>query len=401
MSADNSRSGPDGPRTTYRADALFGLGVVALCALLVSALAWTRPAASASPLGYQQVGQLTYSAQTPVASVYGGTAVATGQPVYTNAVSDLTVDYTYRLSSSSRSTISGSEQLVASIDNGQGVVRSFDLQAPAPFHADGFVTSATLHLSDLQSAASSFEQMATVDGAAAYVVSIAPNVTVDGRLAGEDLRAAFNQVAQFDFRPASSTSAGVFSPVRPAGRPGSASSGSESAAASTQTPAPMTSTAKGTVPRPGGSPNTLLFGLSVLDARVVAPIVLVGALCVLYLFGRRVVRDLTARDERRRISARHGAALVEVDVLPSAPSSTVEVATFDGLLRVGRRLGCPLLHQGGGRATVYAVVDGTTLYRYVAKGDRPAEMPMVTFDPGPRSAMSGREANTDLVHHRG
>jgi hypothetical protein len=234
--------------------------------------------------------------------------------------------------------------------------------------------------------------MASVDGAAAYVVSIAPHVRVDGRLGGEDLRAAFDQVTQFDYRPASSTSVGILTTVRPAGRPGST-------ALSANGNAPITATARGSVPRPGGSPSTLL-GLSVVQARVGAPIVLAGALLVLYLLGRGVVRDLTARDERRRISARHGAALVEVDALPCAPTSTVEVASFDGLARVGRRLGCPLLHQAG-KASVYAVVDGATLYRYVVKEHAAAEMPLVTFEPNRETEPRGCGENAHLVHGRG
>lgn len=393
MPASHSKSPNAAPGANNRFDALLAVGAIAICALVVTALAWTRPAMAPSHIDYRQVGHLTYSAPTSATSVYGGSSVATGQPVYTNAVKDVTVTYAYSFGSSSPSKISGTEHLVATIDNGQGVVRSFVLQPAAGFAGDSFSASGTLHLSDLQGAAAAFEQMATVDGAAAYVVSITPDVALKGSLGGAAIRTGFSEPVQFDYRPASSTSVGVFSPIHSTGGPRAASSnstGSSSAPASTASSDPLTATAQGVVPRPGGSPATL-FGLSVRNARIAGPTILVGALLALFLLGRRPIRDLTTGDEGRRISARHGAAMVEVDALPSAPNSTVELSSFEGVLKVARRLGCPILHLGG-PGSVYAVVDGVTVYRYVVDGGARS----APFVPAPTMP----EANGHLVHHR-
>jgi hypothetical protein len=319
----------------------------------------------------------------------------TGQPVYSNSVSDLTVAYAYGLRSAQRAAVSGTEQLVATIDNGQGVVRSFALQPPTPFRGDGFRTAGVLHLSDLQSAASAFEQMASVDGSATYVVTIAPDVTVRGHIAGQVLGASFDHPAQFNYRPATTIAAGVLSPIHSAGRPGTSSGGAASVPSAAGT-GPITATANGSVTAPGGRPARLFLGLSVQQARIAAPILLAGALLGVYLVGRRLLREITARDERRRISARHGGAMVDVDALPPALTSTVEVSSFEGLLKVARRLGSPLLHQSG-KTSIYAVVDGATVYRYVVGRDRGVGRPLVEFDP---HGMSRHTANGHLVSHR-
>lgn len=384
MPAKRSKSTKAAPGRADRFDALIAFGVVALCALMVTAMAWTRPTTTAAGIDFQQVGHLTYSAPTAAASVYGGSNVATGQPVYTNAVNDLTVTYAYRFGSSSPSKISGTEQLVATIDNGQGVVRSFAIQPPKAFSGNSFSASGTLHLTDLQSASSAFEQMASVDGAAAYVVSITPNVAVKGRLGGAALRAGFDHSVQFNYRPSSSTSVGAFSLIR-TGSPSTVAPSNSSGGTS----GPVTASSHGAVPRPGGS-SASLFGLSVRNARIVGPAIFAGSLLALFLLGRGPIADLTTTDERRRISARHGAAIIEVDALPSAPLSTVVVSSFEGLLKVARRLVCPILHEDGERS-VYAVVDGATVYRYIV--DESAYSV-----PFPRE-LARHEANGNLVHH--
>lgn len=383
MPAKRSRSTKPAPGFANRLDALIAFGAVALCALIVSALAWTRPATTAAGIDYLQVGHVSYSAPTSAASVYGGSNVTTGQPVYTNAVNDLVVTYAYRFGSSVPSKIDGTEQLVATINNGQGVVRSFALQSPQTFSGNKFSTSGTLALTDLQSASSAFEQMATVDGAAAYVVSITPNVAVHGRLGGAALRVGFDHSVQFNYRPASITRVGVLSLI-PAGGPSAATSSNGSGGSSE----PITASSHGAVPRPGGAPARL-FGLSVRNARIVGPAIFAGSLLALFLLGRGPIGDLITADERRRISARHGAAVVEVDALPSAPLSTVVVSSFEGLLKVARRLVCPILHEDGERS-VYAVVDGATLYRYVVNEG--------AHRPSFAAELARHEANGNRVH---
>lgn len=358
-----------------RLDALYAAGAVALCAAAVAAMAWTRPATTALQVGYQQTGRLEYSAPTPATSLYAGATVSTGQPVYTNAVSDLTVTYDYQFASTASPDVSGTEQLVASIDNGQGITRTFALQpAPVSFRGPGFHASATLHLADIQAAAGAFEQLASVDGAASYSVSISPDVVLDGGIAGQHLRASFDQPALFSYRPSSSASTGALSPIqsKPTGQGSTGTNGGATAPSPTASAVgtPITITQRGSVSRPGGQAAKLFFGLPVSRARIGAPALLVAALLVLVLLGRRVLGEATDEDETRRIAFRYGSTLVEVDALPLAPGTTVVVSSFEGLLKVARRIECPVLHHRD-RLDAYAVVDGVTVYRYVAtrKGD--------------------------------
>jgi hypothetical protein len=115
------------PRTV-RVDIVYACGARASVAGVVAGFAWARPTTTASVLHYTQAGSLSYSAPVPPDSVYGSEGLRTGQPVYTSVVSKLRVGFSYQLQTGAPTALSGSEQLVATIDNGQGITRNFTLQ---------------------------------------------------------------------------------------------------------------------------------------------------------------------------------------------------------------------------------------------------------------------------------
>ena len=103
-------------------------GVLAACAALCAGVAWSRPLTTPSVIAYTQSGHLSYAAPASATSIYGTAGVTTGQPVYANAVQKLNVTYSYDIESSAVVELAGTAQLVATIDNGQGIVRRIPLQ---------------------------------------------------------------------------------------------------------------------------------------------------------------------------------------------------------------------------------------------------------------------------------
>lgn len=331
-----------------RLDVIVVCSVLAICSAIVAGVAWSRPATTAASLAYTQAGRLFYSAPTSPASVYGSAGLNTGQPIYGSVVSTLTVSYAYRFQAAAPASLRGTEQLVATISNGQGINRTIPLQpAATPFTGERFTVSGTLDLAALRSAASAFAKATGALGnAGAYTVAISPSVTVRGRLGPRPLNTSFSSPVSFSY------SAGNLVPA------------SSTASSGTQGQAHFAPKSTGSVSLPAGKSATLLLGLSVADVRVGSLAVLLASLLLVGLVGWPLLRQATSDDEPARIAARYGSSLVEAEAVEAhAGVVVVQLGSFDGLLQVARRLECPILHWGDA-GDVYAVVDSGTLYRY-------------------------------------
>lgn len=380
---------PDDPATarSRRRRAWDGLalcGLVAVAALVVAALAWTRPTSTASSLPYTQVGHLSYRAGVAPTSIYGTSQVETGQPIYTDVVSTVTIRYGYHLKSGGHVDVEGTEQLVATMSNGQGITRSVPLQASTPFKGAHFSATGTLSLSVLHAVAAAFSK--ATGGTGTYDVSISPNVEVRGTLGKLPLKTTFDPPVKFSLSAKaltpSGSSSGTASSTAGTGAP--TSSGS-SGRPGRSTPG-FTDSVTGSVTSRQGQPTTLFAGMTVRDTRWLALLVLALAVAAGAFVGWPLLRDATSEDEHRRIVARHGRSLVEVDALPTGPGVVVvEVTSFEGLFQVAQRTECPMLHAGsplvgvpsagiGGTGHVYAVVDNGAVYRY-------ADTPAMTVIP--------------------
>jgi hypothetical protein len=355
-------------RTRGRPDLAIAAGVLALFAGVVAGFAWSHPTTASATLAYTQSGRLSYSAPTSTNSIYGRAGLKTGDPIYAAAVRRVTVSYDYYLSAGEPTKVSGSEQLVATISNGQGLSRTIPLQSKSSFSGTSFHANGTLNLDTLQSAASAFDRAAGSPTASAgsLDVSIAPTISVRGRLAQARLRTTFDQAASFTYSPGYGTTPAS---LIPSASGQGAVNGLPTTGSGVQ-PSVFTASSPGSVEVPNAKAATLWFGLRVTRARLISLGVLGAGLLVAVVLGLQLLGDATSKDERVRIATRYGTSLVEVEDLPGPPGIVlVELSSFDGLREVARRLECPVLHHevrrdGPRSRDVYAVVDSGTLYRY-------------------------------------
>ncbi len=369
---------PSGARGGGRLEAVIVCAVLAICSVIVAGVAWTHPTRAAAPLAYTQAGRVSYSAPTSPASVYGAARLTTGQPIYGSVVSAVTVSYAYRFQAAAPAFLSGTEQLVARISNGQGITRTIPIQSAAtPFTGERFTVSGTLDMAALKSVAGVFDQVAgTQSNFGTYAVTISPLVSVYGRLGPAPLNAAFNSPVSFSY------SSGNLIP------------GGRSSAAGTQGTPVFTVSSAGSVSLPSGKPATLLLGIPVSGARVGSLAVLLASLLVLGFAGWPLLREATSSDEHARIAARYPSSIVEADAVAAHPGVVVvELGSFEGLLQVARRLECQILHWGDA-GDVYAVVDSGTLYRYRTALVRGPEL---ARRPEGNSALPGRPRLTQTA----
>jgi hypothetical protein len=340
-------------------------GLIAIAAAIVTVVALARPATTTEQLPYTQSGTLSYTAAVPSGSIYGRDGLQSGQPVYTNLVRRLDLTFSYSLLSTPPARLTGAEQLSVSVDNGQGISRTVLAGRPVRFSGAHFSTTDVLDLGAVQAIAQQFSSEAGGAGGS-YTVTVAPVVAVAGRVGPAALGTGFHPQFQFAYGqlalvPVVSTTATPMTPANPA-----SAAGTGSGAGQEGTAVPLVASSQGFLTvRSTKAASLFTNGFTVGEGRTVGLGLLVLSLLVMALAGHGLLRDATSDEEGRRIAARHGGALVEVEALPQVPFATVEVASFDGLLRVARRLECPVLHHVG-RRDLYAVVDNGTVYRYSA-----------------------------------
>jgi hypothetical protein len=308
--------------------------------------------------------------------VYGSGGLSTGEPVYGSVVKTFVITYSYQLKTDAPAAVHGTEQLVAKISNGQGLARSIPLQAAvSPFTGEQFVATATINMATLRGAAAAFDQVGGNLGSGTYAVAIAPSVSLSGRIGPTPVNASFDAPINFSY------TSGTLLPGGSGAAPGAAQGQPNLAASSS-----------GAVSVPAGEAATLLFGLSVSELRIASLVLLVFALLLGAIVGWPLLRQATSDDERARIAARYGSLIVEAEAV-SAHSGVVvvELDSFDDLLRVARRLECPILHWAEA-GDIYAVVDSGALYR--SRG-RLVPGPAVHNHSGGNGTQVGRALLTD------
>lgn len=359
MPADHFASRAGQGNSRGRLAIVLAFAVLMLCSSVLAAYSWSHPLRTVASLPYVQSGQLSYSAPGGPSSLYGTAGLTTGQPVYTNQVQTLHVGYSYRFHSNFPVSVVGTEQLVATISNGQGITRTLPLQPVTPFTGTHFQAAGSLSIPALQAVAAAFDQAAANQPQGTYIVGIEPSVKIHGRLGSTALNTAFTAPVQFQFDTVSLTP-GEASPSTGINADPSQSAIGGSGTGQ-QSFAPSES---GSVTVPAGRLATAFLGVPVIAARVGSLVIIAASLLVVVLVGRGLLDEATSTEERVRIAARYGSSLVEAESLPSAPRVvTVELSSFEGLMHVARRLECPVLHRSGD-GDVYAVVDSGTLYSY-------------------------------------
>lgn len=379
-------------RRFARPDLVLAAGILALCAGVVTGFSWSRSATATATLTYTQSGRLSYSARTSASSVYGRSGLTSGDPIYAAAVRRVAVSYTYDFNADEPTALSGSEQLVATMTNGEGLSRTIPLQSKSLFTGSHFDAAGTLNLEALQTTANAFDSVSGSVGAGTFDVSISPRVALHGRLGSAQVRATFNQPVSFTYTAASGASPANLIPGVAANQGAGTGQTTSDVAAST-----LLASTSGSVDVPGGRAATLAFGIGVTRARMVSLAVLAVALLFTLVFGFRLVGSAISDDERVRIATRYGTSLVAVDELPSSPGLVViELSSFDGLREVATRLECPVLHhvvrdRGRRESDVYAVVDGGALYRYSTgrAGRADTKPPDADDSTAPRTSASG------------
>jgi signal peptidase I len=301
---------------------------------------------------FDQRGSFTYSgtAGAEGVSVYGRGTVETGDPVYLELTKEIDVEFAYELASPASAEIGGTIGLVAAITDVNGWTRSIELAPAASFRGSVATVHGALDLAALRAMTAQLERLTGVERDH-YTVAVRPTVTLEGTLAGEPLERTFAPELRFFLDP-------LQLQLEPAG----------AAPIGEEVVDPLHPAAGGLLKTRVTEPRTFsVFGTELgLEPLRTGAAALLGA-CLL---GLAVIGLLRLRSARRgepaRIEARYGQWLVPVHAGPgSVVGKTVQVESFDSLVRLATHYGHVVLHERGDGFDAYAVEEGGVTYRYV------------------------------------
>jgi hypothetical protein len=265
--------------------------------------------------------------------------------VFLRLVDKLRTRFEYRLRTDTSVNTSGRIVLTAIVSDAEGWQRKIDLAPPLDFEGGFAAASGTLDLHGVQKLIADVER-ATGVAHESYTVTLAPSVDLGGRLAGVDISGRFTPALKFRLDRLTLTldqsSSDRLAPVR-------------------------TRSAQAHLLRPGA------FSAMGAEIRVTAlrRITLAAGLVLLLVFVVIAILRTKAlrRGESFRIEARYGHLLVPVS--PSASEALgplVDVATMEGLARLGEPGSRPILHSERLGIHSYFVEDGGVVYRYSTGG---------------------------------
>ncbi|MGZ8635776.1 MAG: signal peptidase I [Actinomycetota bacterium] len=334
------------------------LAGVAALALAGGAILYSLPVTTTSErdVVFEHRGTFSYSGVVPDSgvAVYGRGTVETGDPVYLALTRTILVDFDYALETEAPLEASGTIGLVVELTDVNGWTRSRDLVAPTAFDGGTATVSGELDLRALRNMTAELERLTGVERDH-YTVTVRPTVATEGTLAGRPLERSFGPELRFfldrlqlQLEPEGASPIGeeVVDPLNPV--------------------------AGGLLKAEVTSPRTFsLLGTEVglEPLRTAAAVVLGVALLGLALLGIRRLRS-SRRGEPALIEARYGQWLVPVHAGGGASAGkSVQVESFDSLVRLATHYGHIVLHQAGDGFHAYSVEESGVTYRYlVANG---------------------------------
>lgn len=323
---------------TPRGRALAG---VAVAAVMVTAYAWTRPAhqSQTSDVTFDESGAFTYAAAVPNATdVYDNGQLTTGQPIYTSLVDGFDVGFDYNVSAARPLVVNGTAHLDLVISDSTGWTRTTTLAPDTAF------TGTTAHVGGTVSVAAIRNLIAATEARTgvthdSYTVSLRP-------------------VVQRQVQLGASTSSEAFAP-------------SLDLKLDEHVLALADSSHDKVTPSKGGllsaqrqvPASTALF-VTTIDVEMLRRLSIFFALATIAFVGAEFHRfGNDSKSDDAAVMSALGAVIVPVTHIGSPTEHVISVDSQHDLVVLSQALSVPVLRLTDGSGT-FAVVDGTTLYRY-------------------------------------
>lgn len=336
-----------------RLELISGLAVVGVLALVLGLVALATPTtkATTTSVPYTQSGAFTYHASASAGSAYGPKGLTTGQPIITPAVGPVTVAFAYTLKASS-ADVRGTGSMVATVDLGQGLKRSFPVAARSTFSGTSATLSGTLPTAAIQRYVKAAPAIAQTG--AGTTVTVTPKLSVRGTVAGRPLHTSFSPNLSF------TDSGDTLSPTS-AGAPGSDPTATP--------PNQLKPTKTGKIRyeiQQANHVSLLVAHPGVTGTRIVGFALFALCLLLCLWLGRPLLKTGDPANEGARIRTLYGSQIVEVRELSSAGGPIADLASMESLAELAKRYESMIMHvaDSSGTGEAYLLWDNGMTYRY-------------------------------------
>ncbi len=339
------------------------LALVMILSLLLGGFAFSRAASSktSEDVPYENKGEFSYWAAVPP-GVYDTRSLVTGEPVFFRLTKGVEVQFDYKLDSAVPTDgVEGTYQLIAQISDANGWKRSITIEPTTSFTGGEFTAQGTLSLSAIEGIIDEFEKK-TGYTTGRYAVSVIPEVSMGGTLAGLELDDSFSPRLDFWFDKTQLQLQNPDAGAAAASGEGNAAMDEEGADQLEPSEAASVKLTK-TVPN---SMSILGFGLDVWTARIISVLGVALSLGGLVWFGQPILRARKA-GEPTRIRAQYGEMLVSMNGGNlESDGRVIEVTAFQDLVKIAEKSGQSILHRMSDGIDHYYVQDLGVSYHYWA-----------------------------------
>lgn len=337
----------------YKEGLFLGMTVVACLSVAGAVFSFSRPTkiTEAREITYEHRGVFTYTAKgSPI--VYDSGAAQPGEPVFQNLSCSVTFQFAYHLYSEQATQIHGNYRLDAEVRGPNGWLHRIPLQPTTDFNGQVFQATGTVDICQEQSRIEQIQKLTGVE-IPAYRLALLPQVTIAGKIAGQNVSDQFSPELLFQFDRLEMQLVD------------NAPNGGD----------PLKPTASGLIKTTSVVPNTMLVlnkPVDVLTARWVSVAVLVLALA-----GIAIPEYLTVhqgRDEVSAIRQKYSQQMIQINPETSLGNGkVVDVKSIEDLAKIAELSGVHMLARETGRYQEYWVLEGSVSYRYTAKGSHIGE----------------------------
>jgi signal peptidase I len=322
-----------------------GLALAAACLVALAVFAYTRPTNKTvvDKIGFEHSGTFAYSADAPKGPVYADGRVDTGDPVFLRVVDNIRVTFDYQFASQAPHSVSGDGRLVAVLSDTNGWSRTFVIDGGDAVEDGHLELAGDLDLAQMRVLAQQIEKLTGITRDA-YTLTVTPEISVEGTLAGRPLVESFTSPTTFQLDALQlryGSEGGDGEPLRP--------------------------TSEGFVNVLHSAPATVGVMGADLSVSALRRVGVAGALLALAALAL-VARPLWSRerDEVARILARYASRLVPVARMPRPLEEAIEVTDMDTLVRLAEGYERAILHVVDGRQHSFIVEHAGTTYVFTA-----------------------------------
>ncbi len=235
------------------------LALVMGVSLVLGVFAFIRPASHTAyaDVAYEQEGEFAYSADVS-AGVYDTTEARTGEPVFRRLTETVGVRFDYELASDLPTDgVEGTYKIAAEVSADNGWKRRIPIEPTTRFSGGKFTVQANLELSAVQRAINKLEKQTGFSNDR-YALSVVPEVSAKGKLAGQNLDDGFSPGIDFWF---DSLQLQLQNPI---------DAGAEPPEISEEVADPLKPSKEGTVKLPRTEPNSMSLMIFDLGSRLPA-----------------------------------------------------------------------------------------------------------------------------------